>query len=50
MFTNKNPADIYFFKVNSASTKTMCEICSKLTENAPEQRQWRCTGVLIVNF
>ena len=29
----------------------MCEICSKLTINKiPEQRQWHCSGVFIVNF
>ena len=27
-------------------TKTMCEICSKLTKNTPERR----SGVFIVNF
>ena len=25
------PADIYFFKVNNENTRTICEICSKLT-------------------
>ena len=25
------PTDIYLFKVNNKNTKTMCEICSKLT-------------------
>ena len=28
----------------------MCEICSKLTLETPEQRQWRCSGFFIVNF
>ena len=28
----------------------MCEICSKLTIKTPEQRQWRRSGVFIVNF
>ena len=27
----------------------MCEICSKLTIETPERRQWRCFGVFIVN-
>ena len=44
------PAGIYFFKVNNGNTKTMCEICSKLTMNTPELRQWRRSGVVIVNF
>ena len=37
-------------KVNNGNTKTMCEICSKLTIKAPERPQWRCSGVFIVNF
>ena len=28
----------------------MCEICSKLTIKIPEWRQWRRSGVFIVNF
>ena len=28
----------------------MCEICSKLTLKKPERRQWRRSGVFIVNF
>ena len=27
-----------------------CEICSKLTIKTPERRQWRRSGVFIVNF
>ena len=38
------------FKVNTKSTKTSCEICSKLTIKTPERRQWRRSGVFIVNF
>ena len=30
--------------------RTVCKICLKLTIKTPEQRQWRCSGVLIVNF
>ena len=40
----------YMFKVNNRNTRTRCEICSKLTIKAPEQRQWRRSGVFIVNF
>ena len=43
----------YFFKVNSRNTRTRCEICSKLTINTPERRQWHqlhCFGVFIFNF
>ena len=38
------------FKVNNRNTKTRCEICSKLTTKTPERRQWRRSGVFIVNL
>ena len=38
------------FKVNNKNTKTRCKICSKLTIKTPQQRQWRRSGVFIVNF
>ena len=41
---------IYLFKVNDVLTRTMCEICSKLTIKTPEWRQWCRCGVFIVNF
>ena len=47
---NYIPAGIYLFKVNNRNTRTRCEICSKLTINTPERRQWRRSGVFIVNF
>ena len=28
----------------------MSEICSKLTMKKPERRQWRRSGIFIVNF
>ena len=37
---NNNPASIYLFKVSSRSTRTMCEIFSKLTIKAPERHRW----------
>ena len=43
------PAGNYMFKVNNRSTKTRCEICSKLTIKTPERRQWR-SSVSVVNF
>ena len=44
-------ADNYMFKVNNRNTaRTRCEICSNLTIKTPERRQWRCSGVFIVNF
>ena len=44
------PAGIYLLKVNNRNTRTRCEIGSKLTINTPERRQWRRSGVFIVNF
>ena len=32
------------------NTRTRCEICSKLTIKIPERRQWRFSGIFIVNF
>ena len=40
----------YMFKVNNRNNRTRCEICSKLTIKTPERRQWRRSGVFIVNF
>ena len=45
-----SPAGIYLFKVNNGNTRTMFEICSKLTIKTPERRQLRRSGVFIVNF
>ena len=44
------PGGIYLLQVNSRNTRTRCEIYSKLTIKTPEQRQWRRSGVFIVNF
>ena len=44
------PAGVYLLKVNNRNTRTRCEICSKLTINTTERRQWRRSGVLILNF
>ena len=38
------------FKGNNRNTRLKCEICSKLTIKTPERRQWRSSGVFIVNF
>ena len=37
------------FKVNNKNRRTICEVCSKLTIKTPERRQWRRSGVFIVN-
>ena len=42
--------EIYLLKVNNRNTRTMCEICSKLTIKTPEWRHWCLSGVFIVNF
>ena len=49
-FNEKLPAGIYLLKVNNRNTRTRREICSKLTIKMPEWRQWRRSGVFIVNF
>ena len=49
-YASKCPAGNYMFKVNNGNTRTRCEICSKLTIKTPERRQWRRSGVFIVNF
>ena len=41
---------IYLFKAKNINTRTMCETCSKSTINTRERRQWRRSGVFIVNF
>ena len=44
------PSDIYVLKVIHSNTGTRCKIWSKLTIKTPEQRHWRRSGVLTVNF
>ena len=48
--TPKSSANIYLFKVNNRNSRKRCEVCSKLTIKTPERRQWRHSGVFIVNF
>ena len=38
------------FKVKKKNTRGRCEICLKLIIKTPEWRQWRRSGVFIVNF
>ena len=44
------PAGNYMFKIKKRNTRARCEICSMLTIKTPERRQWRRSGVFIVNF
>ena len=39
----------YLFKVNDGNSRVRCKLCSKLTKTQ-ERRQWRASGVFIVNF
>ena len=43
------PAGIYLFKINNRNTRTICEIYSMLTIKTPKRRQWRRSGLFIVN-
>ena len=51
----KDSAGIYLFDVNNGNTRTMCEICWKLSIKALERRQWlqtdfaHCSRVSTVN-
>ena len=47
---SKIPAGIYLLKFNNRNTRARCEICSKLTIKTPERRDWRRSGVSIVDF
>ena len=38
-YLGKYPVGIYLLKVNNRSTRTRCEICSKLTIKTPERHQ-----------
>ena len=44
------PAGISLLKVNNGNTRSMYEICSKLTMRTSERRHWRRSGVFIGNF
>ena len=47
---NITPAGIYSLKMNNENTRTICEICSKLTLKIPTLHQWRHSSVFNVNF
>ena len=42
--------NIYLFKFNNGNTRIICEIFSKLTVKTLELRQWRRSGIFVVNF
>ena len=41
---------VYLFKFDNRNNRTMYKIYSKLAVKIPEQRNWRRSGVFIVNF
>ena len=45
-----SPAGNYLLKVKNWNTRTRYEICSKLTIKTANWRQWRCSGVSLINF
>ena len=51
LFYKNYPSRHYLLKVKNRNTRTSCEKkCSKLKRKTPEWRQWRRSGVFIVNF
>ena len=48
--SSANRANINLFKVSNKRIKKRCEICWKLTIKTAEWRQWRHSGVFIVEF
>ena len=40
----------YMLKINNNNTRKSSEICSKLKIKALDERYWRRSGVLILNF
>ena len=44
------PVSIYVFQVNKGNTRTILEICSKLTIKTLEQCQRSRSGIFVVNF
>ena len=46
----QSPAGIHLFKVNNGNTKTMCEICSKLTIKTQSDIIDITSGLFIISF
>ena len=44
------PAGNYMLNVNNRNTRTMCEICLKLTKKILERLHLRRSGIFIANF
>ena len=50
-YFNNFPAGIYMLKVNNKNTRTRCNYMFKVNnEDTRAKRQWRRSGVFIVNF
>ena len=45
-----NPSRHLIVQVNNGNTRTMCEVCSKLTIKTPEHSQFSHSDVFIINF
>ena len=45
-----NPENVYLFKVNNRNTRKGFDICSKLTIEIPERRNWGRSDVFIIKF
>ena len=45
-----NPGNIYLSKVNNRNTRNECETSWKLTIKTLTRRQWRSSGIFIVNL
>ena len=52
MHKGNYPAGIYLFKINNRNSRTMCEICSKLTIKTPDDviDFTNCSAVSTVEF
>ena len=48
--STKTSRCIYLLKANNRSTRTKCEMFSKLTVKTLQRRHWHRSGVFIANF
>ena len=49
-YASNIPANFYLPKVNYRSTTKRCKICSNLTIQTPERRQWRRSSVFLLTL